>query len=600
MRNLQKRDAARSVVMQACPLLIIIYADMFGIKIVQGGTEASTNGGMINLPGIPDDYPYPSAIYGFLAHEAAHIRFTRFQIFAAIKNPLLFRITNALEDGRCEILMISDFPGTESTIAQATRLYVEIGKMPIPDEKMDQGNAAIVLQAFLLYWMRHVWRQQAELAPHFEAANRRLNEVFPKPLVVKLNALLREAPACRSTQNIASLSERILSMVKDELEKPEESSEKSQGSQNGGPSDDQEESNGASGNGDPNDASSGKDQSDLSAQDTAQGQSTDDQSNQTDDASGQSPTGSRNQQLLDQILDASSASSAGSGDVTKDVFDGIRDMLEAAARENPDHNDRCIPSKAINPPEGLKPDPEMVKLADMTSIQLRAQLTALIQSRQRKLVSHDVRGRRIDSRRLAGVFTGHYDIFLKEEVRELPNTAVHLLIDASWSMADRVDPRDPQSPKLMDIANQAGYALALALSRIKGANPAVTYFSGSGQTVTTALRHGQSFALANGLLAQRPSGGTPMAQAMWYCVEALASTRESRRMLIVITDGDPDQVAPVMRVNRLAMRAGIDVLGVGINSSSVIDLFKDSVVITDVRQLRSKLFELVGHRIAAA
>ena len=64
------------------------------------------------------------------------------------------------------------------------------------------------------------------------------------------------------------------------------------------------------------------------------------------------------------------------------------------------------------------------------------------------------------------------------------------------------------------------------------------------------------------------TGGTPMADGVQFGMQALSDRPERHRVLFVLTDGEPDwEHRGVMRRQiRLAREAGIEVVGIGIDS----------------------------------
>jgi Mg-chelatase subunit ChlD len=141
----------------------------------------------------------------------------------------------------------------------------------------------------------------------------------------------------------------------------------------------------------------------------------------------------------------------------------------------------------------------------------------------------------------------------------------------------------------------------VALESIRGVNPAVTAFPGIDAYVQVLQRHGERVARVAGRFGQHPRGGTPMYEALWYVAAQLVLQREPRKLLIVLTDGDPSRPANVKRlVGELENRGGIEIYGVGIATMVVKSLFRSYRVINDVRELRTALFEIARAALLAA
>ena len=83
-----------------------------------------------------------------------------------------------------------------------------------------------------------------------------------------------------------------------------------------------------------------------------------------------------------------------------------------------------------------------------------------------------------------------------------------------------------------------------------------------------------------------------MAEALWYAASQLIYRKEERKIIMVITDGEPDHQADTQDIISLCERSGIELVGVGIQTDSVERLFKSSVTVLDLASLKSSLFEV--------
>ena len=80
---------------------------------------------------------------------------------------------------------------------------------------------------------------------------------------------------------------------------------------------------------------------------------------------------------------------------------------------------------------------------------------------------------------------------------------------------------------------------------------------------------------------------------MLYALCELLRQRERRKLLIVLTDGSPDDFRTAMDVIDTAERLGIEVCGIGIDARAVTKLFSKSAVIRTVEELPKALFGLL-------
>ena len=101
-------------IMSCLPLLACILGKQYNITVEIGGTTAYTNGKTIHIPSlkIDTDEMYINMTRGYVDHEAAHIRYTDFQLLQkANLTRLQFHLFNIIEDWRVETLLGKHFPG---------------------------------------------------------------------------------------------------------------------------------------------------------------------------------------------------------------------------------------------------------------------------------------------------------------------------------------------------------------------------------------------------------------------------------------------------------------------------------------------------------
>ena len=93
------------------------------------------------------------------------------------------------------------------------------------------------------------------------------------------------------------------------------------------------------------------------------------------------------------------------------------------------------------------------------------------------------------------------------------------------------------------------------------------------------------------------TGSTPLSDGIQFAMQELSNRPERHRIIVVLTDGCPDNSAVVTRQIRLAREAGITVIGVGISGAeyAVPALFVDHhIVVEDLRELPKRMIEVVG------
>jgi len=158
----------------ALPIVAAAYGRKFNVPVQVGGDQACTDGETIRIPTIPDQPSGRTLAYGYLAHEAAHVRFTDFDL---IRNPTpLGRfIEGVLEDIRIEQAIIRTYPGTQKTLDAVIDHMVATGAMSPVTES---DSPSIILGNGLLALVRSRYRQQTALGSHAQTAEQVMRKVL--------------------------------------------------------------------------------------------------------------------------------------------------------------------------------------------------------------------------------------------------------------------------------------------------------------------------------------------------------------------------------------------------------------------------------------
>ena len=90
-----------------------------------------------------------------------------------------------------------------------------------------------------------------------------------------------------------------------------------------------------------------------------------------------------------------------------------------------------------------------------------------------------------------------------------------------------------------------------------------------------------------------------MAQALWFAAADLLGREETRRIAIVLTDGVPNNRPETLRLLALCGEAGIETVGVGIQTD-IGHLLPVSVEVTDVADLKQALFGVAERLLVEA
>ncbi len=93
----------------------------------------------------------------------------------------------------------------------------------------------------------------------------------------------------------------------------------------------------------------------------------------------------------------------------------------------------------------------------------------------------------------------------------------------------------------------------------------------------------------------RAEGSTPLSDGIQYAMQALSARSERHRIIMVVTDGCPNNSNVVRRQIRLAAEAGITVVGIGIDYGcrAVVDLFPAHVAVENVSDLPASMINVL-------
>ncbi len=590
----------------AFPIVAAAIGNRFGIKVSVGGDQAYTDGKSVQLPAYEGDDPdYQDVAWGLLAHEAAHIRYSDFTLRYG-NSVLRRRLCNAIEDVRIEHELAKDFPGTRLTIR--TVIETMIAKGDFVASKIED-HPANILYSFVLKSLRARVLGQLALLPLVEQTEVALKANFPKGAVTRLKGLLSEVPeGIQSEHDCLQLTDRILTMIEQEFEQqrqrnhaqPSEDLDNSpepDDTDQDAESTDSDDSSGLDSQNEmepdellPNDTDD-ESSSEPAGDNASDPENPDDESATPSDNSTSYPQGEdeETEEISDPMGVLQALLSAGDGDIEQDIFESLKSALSLAA-ENV--SELLMPS-GHEPPMDEQAGRFLLRKVQGESGKIRAALQGLVQSQTLNRSQPACRGRRMDGKRLHRLPLGETKLFHRKQAKAAPNTAIHLLLDKSESMGYQVtDSQGQPIGSRMPIALEATLALAMAFEGIPGVNPGVTAFPGrQDDSVYRLLEHGQRVNARTGAFSLAAAGSTPMTEAIWFGAASLLRCRELRKVLMVMTDGQPNDTLSALELLQRCRDSGIETVGVGLGLD-VSHLFPIAITINDLSELRTQLFEL--------
>lgn len=559
---------------KALPIVAGVYGQMFGVKVVVSGSDAYTDGTTIVVPNVDlssKSEMFTNALWGFLTHEAAHVRLTDFGVFKT--SPLIKSLLNILEDGRIENEFMSMYPGTRTTLGDTAR-YVFSGF----DTTVDDEAGALFY--FVLGWVRYNYLNQDAAKPVFEEGLRSFKNFYSNGALIKTNALLPKLSQCKSTGDCLELVNELIDGIQEAEEKEdEEKGDSSDSPDSGASGDDSDPDSGDDSDteGDPSQGGSTDSSSDDGANTGESGQEGDQASSLDPDASDESGSGT--------ISSMQKALTASAEDLPDDYLSEFKDEAKKAPREDfgvsvVDVNPNLATQRPLNGAE--------INSAKAMSNSIRKQLMGLIQAQARTPRRPKRAGKRPNTRSMHKLSVGDTRIYLRDQKRLDVNTAIHLMVDLSGSMNGGND----------QVARESALAFAYALNTLKGVSVGVTFFGPS--VVTKVLPQGSDINQHVGRFQQRAGGSTPAAEAVWSGSFDLIRAKADKRIGILITDGGPDSGTALNNVLSRSVDSGIEFIGIGVGSHSITKFIDNSIVINSVGELANQLFTTVKRTLIAA
>jgi cobaltochelatase CobT len=591
---------------QVFPIYAQIISGQTGIKVEIQGDQAYYDGHnkVMRLPALPLDNPeLAESAWGYQYHESFHAKHSNMELLAEIAGqPLRKKLLNIIED----IWDESHQPRVYYTAKQAIaamnlRIMNEGGFQP---NTAEDHPAAIFCTYVLLQGIAY-FNDLPALQPAADETEKVLREVFPVGVVTKLNALLdTHIPAIASTEDSLALTDQILQMLEDE-DRDDDDDQKP----DSGPQDKQPGGNNDDGDGDNQPDDSSPSTGDQPESGDSQGQGSNPDDNQPDDgatnqqgdqssqnnanngnpAAGPQPEPGTSQDSNNNPVDAPSVIqqtlNAIEDDLPKDKSEYIQGVMSQAAT-----GDYRVAKPA---PLGAFKRGGVGHLAfadaSAASSGARKQLQRMVQEAYRHHPKVRSYGNRLDQNRMHRAMFADPNVFIHRGHRQKKDTAFHILLDASPSMRNRIQ-----------TAVEATMALGLALEKLSGINLAITRFPVDGahngtmfdDDVQPLLQHGEYISNNIDRFNIGTIGGTPMSDAMWYCYHQLLVQKSPRKILFVITDGDPNCKTSVIEAYEWAQSVGIETVGLGIHCDAVKKLFQVAEQINDVSELEQALFSM--------
>ncbi|MBI9088208.1 MAG: VWA domain-containing protein [Desulfobacterium sp.] len=529
-------------IMASLPMVASILGKKYGVNVEIGGEAAFTDGKTIQLPSLPLDCDETliGLARGYIDHESAHIRETRFDIIkSANLTPMEMQIWNTFEDWRVETRLSKLFPGCRQNFNWLIRHLFE------SERDLRDCNPATEILNWLLLAVR-AW-DVPSLCKIRDQTGIIIDGHYPG-LLNQLNSVLQKVRTyCDSTEDCILRAKEVASILKDRTENMEKTATESPSGES----------------------------SELSVNENKEG---------ADLLPTKSEEDTQKQRQLSQQL---------------------RNLLNAVADELPKNLGEILAEDLVNKApanfyRGLQVamigdkkfkefSPEELREIRKSSSALKTRLQSLMQAKVLKR-SHIARQGKLGTHQLHKFAVSDPRVFVKHMERQGINTAVHILIDCSRSMHKR-----------MALTTKACYAVAKALESVKGINVGVTAFPATlpFRRVTNAndaalypiVSHGDP---VHSRFFTKASGCTPMGEATWWVLQQMLPLTESRKIILILTDGDPDCQSNMIEAIDHGRKLGFEIYGIGIDDNAITALLPHhSCTIRHLSELAPAMFGIM-------
>lgn len=604
---MQNQQTVQREFIARAKMLAHVMTASTNIKVTISGGTPFCSFGHINLPA--GDYTDPifvKMINGWIDHELGHEDETsRNDVVLSKGNQVLAHIFNIVEDVRMEKNRGLKFRGAKLNLAVLAELAIERKYFESPKPENDIGQ---LIFALILYRGRaniigqHCLDEFANLAESF------LSSLTTPQFADGLCQLIDKIDTLTDSKGSLDLSNEIIEYIKEEQEKhqqpdqandqqdsddnQQEDQEDSEGNNDDQQSDnsdadtdeetDDQPSNQQGNDENQNDSDENTDDqqsddsnvnSDNTDNDTHADPETTDETDENDDSqdsdsnsqqdgknsddsdtnnntpSTASTTQSANAQILEKMEDCK----------LEDYHEMIAKMIESDVKDQPDVADVTPDANFFESSNDYhySADHLDIPLARTTSANVFQALHKVLFDIQPDLPVNRVRGKRINSKRFAGIPSGNTRVFTSRVEHEVRQAAVSLVIDASPSM----------HYELMKTANTVALSFAIALERLNIPFEVVYYGSVDKDTHTYAMYRPKTFEAklkTQNFAVDSGNWGTPTGQAMQFSLYSLSLRSETNKLMLLLTDGDPDCESQVRKSREIAKTLGVKVVPFGL------------------------------------
>lgn len=517
------------------------YAQAMGgtqVYVTFGGTEAFTDGRRINLPAMPAGTmlsPWQVKVYsGYLDHEIAHVKYTNMKAIKLDrrKEPVKYGLFNIFEDIRIENRLIDEYAGT--------KIYLDACTQQIEYDKRDKIKKPTV--GYML--LEAIYRECYETYRDAECAFTQKETIDQFPELKQIQKELRALKTMSSQKEAEELAERVYDLL-------------------------------------PKNADYGQQGADLQPD---------------EDGTIMLPfivvqgTGHGNPmqalaEAMEQLFELAERKMAMEGLIEKIEEENGDDEDNKGGRASRRWGSKVLPPVGTNHDRIFVPSGKNRSSYESVRNSAAAEITAAkrmlniyLQSRTTKAWERGLPEGKLDDANLANLFLGDTNLFKRRRERQLIHTSVQMMVDCSGSM----NARDTQTAAVI-LAEALNGVPQIKLS-VAGFTTNDHYYRGNsggrlnGLDILMFKDFDEPYHSAQDRLgAIRTYGYTPLGEAYGHGFARLMKRKETRRVLWIVTDGEPffdtqdsehNEYLLMKRIHRKCKVNGIQVIGMNIGRAS--------------------------------
>lgn len=520
------------------------------IKITVGGdgSYCKPDGSHINIARMPSTPLGRMLMTGLVFHEIGHKNYT----MGGRPDGLLGDMMNVIEDVRVDKETIKARPGTCFNLEAITTHYVNKGSL----EPANLAHA--LLGKVMAFGFGRVLKHKSIL-PLEVLCNEMMDDAFGQEFIDDVDAIIKDMPKLRSTRDATVMAQKLIDLL---INPPSQQKQQQQA----GSQEVLQQNQKGKGNGTGKKQASKPDDPLEQEDNQASGSG----GNGAGKGGGKRPTPEEIAEML--------KNKTGYGDLSALIQSELDDIAEST------------PSSIL---VGIPMLPDIGRLkgnygkldeveAISAASRMRARMMGMLQSIKMQPKSFGLSGKKLANGRLVRMATGDPRIFRKKTETKEVNTAVVVLLDLSGSMNGRYE-----------VANAAAFALHSTLFGLKGVNVCSLEFSGKEKEpdVNVLVDFGKKPKSDN--FNHHPFDGTPTDTAIWAGRVMLLQRPEPRKIMLILTDGCPDDSNETKAATKRTMHDGIEIAAIGIMANCVKNYWDNHKIIETVQELPAAMFGIM-------